>query len=103
MTLTFLVWGSQVSATVPDGWAARVATIGEVEVDDCVELDPQAAPDAATTAATAMSRPNLDVPAMDFTILLPSADCGLPADVGYQGIGGMDRPDLTLRSTGAAC
>jgi hypothetical protein len=53
-----------------------VATIGEagiakVEVDDCVELEPQAAPDAATTAATAMSRTNLDVPVMDFTILLP--------------------------------
>jgi len=58
---------------MPDGWAARVATIGEagiaeVEVDDCVELEPQAAPDAATTAATAMSRTNLDVPVMEFTI-----------------------------------
>jgi len=52
---------------MPDGWAARVATIVQAEVE-VVELEPQAAPDAATTAATAMSRTNLDVPVMEFTI-----------------------------------
>jgi len=52
---------------MPDGWAARVATIVQAEVE-VVELEPQAAPDAATTAATAMSRTNLDVPVMEITI-----------------------------------
>ena len=72
------------SATVPDGWAARVATIGEagiaevdaeveaeVAVDDCVELEPHAATDAAATAATAMNRREVHLCVLVFKILLP--------------------------------
>jgi hypothetical protein len=69
---------------VPDGWAARVATIGEagiaevdaeveavVAVDDCVELEPHAATHAATTAATAMNRMEVNFCELVFKILLP--------------------------------
>lgn len=58
MAVTFLLWGSQLSDTVPDGWlvsgtligttaAVVVVEAGDVEVDDWVELEPQAATVAA--------------------------------------------------------
>ena len=69
---------------MPDGWAARVATIGEagiaevdaeveavVAVDDCVELEPHAPTHAATTAATAMNRTEVHLCVLVFKILLP--------------------------------
>ena len=69
-------------ATIGEAGIAEVeAGIAEVEVDDFVELEPQAATDAATTAATAMSRTNLDVPVMEFTVLLPTADEHLPVRI----------------------
>ena len=70
---------------MPDGWAARVATIGEagiaevdaeveavVAVDDCVELEPHAATHAATTAATAMNRTEVHLCVLVFKILAPT-------------------------------
>ena len=107
LALTFLVGGSQLSATVPDGWAARVATIGEagsaevdaeveavVAVDDCVELEPHAATHAATTAATAMNRTEVNL-VLVFKILLPDPGWRLALTAGPdEGTAdGMDLPN----------
>jgi hypothetical protein len=79
LALTFLVWGSQLSATVPDGWLLRATTTGgpavpepvaEVVVDDCVELEPHAATHA-TRAAAVMNRREMNLRALVFKILLP--------------------------------
>ena len=91
------------SATVPDGWAARVATIGEagfaevdaeVEVDDCVELEPHAATHAATTAATAMNRKEVNL-VLVFKILLPDPGWRLALTAGPDegSADGMDLPN----------
>ncbi|HUO38743.1 MAG TPA: hypothetical protein VMU34_13290 [Mycobacterium sp.] len=62
MAVTFLVPGSQRSATVPDGWSERVALSWEmavaeavVEFDDGVELEPHAATNENTTATAVVN------------------------------------------------
>jgi hypothetical protein len=80
LALTFLVWGSQLSVTAPDGWLPRATLTGEpatlvavaeVVVDDGVELEPHAATHAAATAATAMNRTEVNLCLLVFKIVLP--------------------------------
>ena len=68
------------SVTVPDGWLPSATIIAEpappevvagAELDDCVELEPHAATDAATTAATAMNRMEINLCVLIFKIPLP--------------------------------
>jgi hypothetical protein len=79
LALTFFVWGSQLSVTVPDGWSPRWTMTGEpatpvavaeVVGDDCVDLDAHAATHAATAAAV-MNHVDIDLWVLVFTILLP--------------------------------
>jgi hypothetical protein len=90
LALTFLVWGSQLSDAVPDGWSPRWTMTGEpatlvavadVVVDDRVELDPHAATHAATAAAV-MNRVDIDLWVLVFKILLPRSGWRLRADDG---------------------
>jgi hypothetical protein len=87
LALTFLVWGSQLIVTAPDGWLPRATLTGEpatpvavaeVVVDDCVELDPHAATHVATAAAV-MNRVDIDFWVLVFKILLPRSGWRLRA------------------------
>ena len=97
LALTVLVWGSQLSVTVPDGWSPRVTLTGEpaapeavaevvvvdeVVVDDGVELEPHAATQAATMAATAMNRMEVNLCVLVFKILLPHSGWRLTLTTG---------------------
>ena len=62
--------------------------VAEVVPDDGVELEPHAATHAATTAATAMNRMDIDLWVLVFKIVLPRSGWRLRADDGpKEGVG----------------
>jgi len=65
---------------VPDGWSPKATVIGEaaapevvaeLEVDDCVEVEPHAATDAATTTEPITNCMDINLCVLVFKILLP--------------------------------
>ena len=80
-------------ATIGEAGIAPVDA--EVEVDDCVELEPHAATHAATAAATAMNRTEVHLCVLVFKILLPDPGWRLALTAGPdEGTAdGMDLPN----------
>jgi hypothetical protein len=54
--------------------------VAGAELDDCVELEPQAATHAATAAAAVMNRMDINLCVLVFKILLPHSGWRLRAD-----------------------